>query len=48
MKVTAKVSECSLGDIKVDTAFGNLDLKLLANLLNKGISMGLPYFNEFL
>lgn len=48
MKVQASVSQLHLGDILIKSSFGNLDLQKLANLLNKGIAQGLPYFNEAL
>jgi hypothetical protein len=49
MAITAKIQELSLGDIQVQsTTFGNVDLKLLADLISKGTAIGLPYFNQFL
>lgn len=48
-QVYLSVSNVAIGDIKiVSTTFGNLDLQLLADCLNKVFDIAKPYLNEYL
>lgn len=48
-KIQFNVSTFEIGSIKIlSTTFGDVNLDLLTQLLNKGIEFGLSYFNEYL
>jgi len=39
----------AVGDLDINyTSFGEVDLKLLSELLNEGIDLGLPFLNQYL
>ena len=49
LNVTVNIKEVSIGDIVVTyTSFGQVDLKVMANLINEGLSIGLPALNIYL
>jgi hypothetical protein len=48
-KIQFNVSTFEIGAIKIlSTTFGDVNLDLLTQLLNKGIEFGLSYFNDYL
>lgn len=49
LNVTVNVKQVALGGITLNyTSVGEIDLTLLADLLNDGINIGLPYLNTYL
>jgi len=48
LNVTVNIKEVALGNIHITSTFGNVDLQSLTNLLNEGITIGLPFLNIYL
>lgn len=49
LNLTINIKEVSIGDLLVTyTSFGKVDLQEMANLINEGISIGLPALNVYL